>query len=438
MGKKPSTQERFEEFARNENAKAVRGTLFRRALGDTGSTDVAATRQTLRDLLSDALLPAIQDIMEIDPDKIDSLRQAIQETADRAMNAADDIVTKEDPNTISMLDATTLGRTTDQEIDQFLRSLKRDPSNEKHAEFIIQIMQEAIDYFDRNVGRSSQTVHANLRKRSMVGVHTLFKVAAGQDRKLLVPQACGLLRIMAVINFIKTDPKLSLIPNANRALDDFANKHIKTKTKGHGFIFQTGHPGDEAVNLVEYTTRPKTQDSTVTKLLIKPSNRANEVTDHIGGRFITRTALDVLRLIHKMFFHGNAPLPSINIDVGEGKNKMIDAKALESIIFEGDTEEAEEMFNQLSSEMTQDDDNPYSFGGYTAIHITFDMPIETDDGAILSFPVEFQFLYLEAHTNNGIIAPHEQYKDAQGKEMTRRVLTSNLSDAFQVADSGNR
>lgn len=433
MARQPSAKERFTAFADEQNAAAVRGGLFRRGIGHPGDIHVDEERTTLRDLLSPEVLRSVRRILgDIPADREAALIDAINNDVARATDAAEDIIKREDPEMISMLDAITLGRTTDHDIDKFLSSLKRDPSSERHAAFISELMQEAIDYFDGHIGGDVQTVHANLRNTSIASVRNLFRVAAGQDRRLLVPQACALLRIMAVINFIKADPKLSLIPQVNSALEAFARRHIKKRAKGEGCVFQTGAPEDEAVPLWHHELRPKTMESTTTKLLIKPSNRTDEVTDHIGGRFITRTPRDVLRLIHIMFFHANAPLPSINIIVSRGKTKMsITPSDIQSAVFEGDDDGAIGVFEDLSQPMEEDDDNPHSLAQYKAIHITFDMPIETEAGKVVTFPVEFQFLYLAAHQANEVQAPHVEYKRGQRNSATDRAMGNNLSTAFQ-------
>ena len=237
---------------------------------------------------------------------------------------------------------------------------------------------------------------------------------------------------MAIINFIKSDSRLALIPTVNHHLEEMRRKHFR---KTHGVTaYRTGHPSDDTIKVLQVAIHTKTLESMILKLLVKPTNRTSEVMDQMRARFITETPRETLKLIHRMFFHPHAIFPATNIIAGKTKNQMIDPQAIESIVFEGNDEEAAQMFESLSQPMEKNPDNPHSHAEYEAIHMTFDMPIEIEGGIILSFPVEFQFLHLKAHEANRVVAPHDEYKAEQGEAATQRALGHNLVTAFATQE----
>ena len=70
-----------------------------------------------------------------------------------------------------------------------------------------------------------------------------------------MPQACALLRIAACIDFMNSDPLISVLPEAENAIKDVAAKHFKTIKNGskiHVFQF-----GDEQMPVYKFEMRTK-------------------------------------------------------------------------------------------------------------------------------------------------------------------------------------
>jgi uncharacterized protein (TIGR04552 family) len=248
----------------------------------------------------------------------------------------------------SMLDITTLGLTDDSSIKNFLRRHGVNLDEPEDLAYIHRIFEEAINFLDQDIFHERQKVNPELRKmKTAKGIHAIFKTAAGEGRRVLIPQACGLLRISAVINYIERDPVLSLLPDAEIALKNLVKKYIQKDAVTRGHFFVTGIPGEFPVSLANFELRLKTRKRIIAKLLHKPSNRAEEVLDHIGFRITTHNSVDTLRLIYQMFFHPDHPVfPSTYIMIGQSKNLLFDANKILEVL--GDPVRSQDFFKSLS------------------------------------------------------------------------------------------
>jgi len=438
MGKL-SQEEQFKAFADEKNRRALEMDWMQRALG-IDNQEKAATVLTFRELLSEAVRTRIRGL--INEAELNSAMRDIEEEISRAMQTAPEIVHRNTPRErLSMLEAITTGRVTEADIDYFLRSNARDPNKKEDLEYLCDLIDRAMKFFDEHVvgGREPEKIHKNLRKRGdkKTRIHFLFQAAAGQHGRFVVPHACALLRIMAVINFIESDPRLSLIPSVRRRLEELKASHMVKAKLGPNrstSIYTTGVPGDDGIEVPIFDDRDKTIESMIIKLLHTPGSRAREIVDQIGARFVTRTPEDAIKLIHRMFFHEHAIFPATNIIIPRGKTKInCTAQTIQDAIFAENRDRALEIFENLSQEVieNEDDDNPSSSSKYKAIHIIFDLPITTENGDRLLFPVEFQFTYLQAYKTNTDEAPHAEYKGRQLAAVRARIMDHNLVTAHE-------
>lgn len=343
----------------------------------------------------------------------------------------------------SMLDIVTLGLTDDIGIKNFIRRHGVDLDEPKDLVYMHRVFDEATDFLDEDIFHGKQKVNPELRKtKTAQGIYAIFKTAAGQGRRVLIPQACGLLRIAAVINYIERDPVLSLLPDAEAALKDLVKKYIQKNATTRQYFFVTGIPGDFPVALANFELRLKTRKRIIAKLLHKPSNRSEEVLDHIGFRITTHNPVDTLRLIHQMFFHPDHPVfPSAYIMIGQSKNLLFDARKMLEVL--GDPAKSQDFVKSLSeptldhAELTTvgnlgaSGDNPHSAGTYHAIHIVFEIPITTRQGERRLFPIEIQILDSKTSRANEATAPHSDYVRRQMEAVSRRVIGNNLESEWE-------
>ena len=420
-------QQSFKEFVDSKN-EAASSELMLRGLGMTGNGGPNVSLEV------EARVKRILDNPSIDKgDRV--VLQDLLMTDIRPFLKLD----SEARRSISMLDIMTLGLKEDFMIKRFLATQGVDVDKPKDLEYLDGILDEAREFFDRYIAKSKQQhVNPELKRTDTIeGVYHLFKTSAGKGNRHLIPQACGILRIAAIIDFIERDPLLSLLPAAEKKLKDIVNRHIK-RSKEEGVSFVTGRQDDLPIKLVGFEERLKERDRIIMKLLHKPSNRTEEVLDHIGFRMTTLDPLMTLRLVYYMFFHaGMRILPAMNINVGETTNRLLDEDTLREILT--DRVRAERLVNDLSRPRTDEvdllvknpkSDNLHSAQTYRALQITFDLPVTADDGRRGLFPIEIQLLDLESSTANRQQAPHYDYVVRQTGVVRQRVTGNNLVTAF--------
>ena len=437
MAKK--TEKQFEEF-RDANTAQAPFDLFTRGLG-AGQDDADVTAQTSVDVAE-----KVNDIISksgIPPDKEASLRQIL--TAEIGEMFANQEAQNAGKRESSMLDVATVGLDTDEKVKNFLRRHGIDIDKDEDKLYISKILNESIEYFDKNVagkdknGRITHKAGSNFDKNDLASVFEIFKTASGYGRKILIPQACALLRIAACIDFMNSDPLISVLPEAENAIKDVAEKHFKTIKNGsktHVIQF-----GDEQMSVYKVEMRTKERERITTKLLHKPSNRAKEVLDHIGLRVTTFSAADTVRLIHQMFFSEDAIFPAMSINIAESRNRLLDSKQLQQLF--SDPKKARAFVDSLSAVTVEDEEltsmnvdktdrakNEHTSSEYRAIHITFDLPFVDSNGKHVSFPIELQVLDKRSSLENVISAPHETYVDNQVQAVRDRILGGNILDRF--------
>lgn len=339
----------------------------------------------------------------------------------------------------SMLDLVTTGAVAEEEVISYLKALGIDVTKHEGLVYANKVFQEAIGYYDDEIGQGKfRHIRRELKKTdNIIGIVNIFKTAGGAGRKLLIPQACALLRIAAVINFMESDPKLSLLNDAER------NLHAKLVDSGlikqndgeEGYIFDNGEP---PIGLSNFELRTKTRNRIITKLLHKATNRTDEVLDHIGFRITTYSAVDTIRLLYAMFCHPTKKIFSpLYIHTGEVKNLVLNPEVLREAL--ADSKRALRLVAQVSEDtidhkelsaydgVTQSQySNRHSLPGYRSINITFDLPIVTEGGRSALFPIEIQLLDEETRRSNEECAPHGHYIRNQIKTVRQRVMGNNL------------
>lgn len=345
----------------------------------------------------------------------------------------------------SMLDITTLGLTDDQQIRQFLFSHGIDLNSEKDRRYASEVFQEAIRFFNEYIGaKKNYKVHPSLqRTRSIGGIMNIFKIAAGQtSKRVIIPQACALLRIAYAIYYLDHDPVLNLLPQSEAAIGETLEKYIRRSPGSREPMLQTGGNAT-VVPLIRFERRRKLRDRMIMKLLHKPDNLAAEVLDGIGARIRTHRPINTIRVLYYLFFNPDGPiLPAMNIRIRHTKDLLLNAATLADVL--GDEEKARALVRgasmpvfdledlTLARAIGRENDNPCSAGAYQAIHIVFDVLVDIGDGTRRLVPGEIQILDEETNKRNEEHAAHCEYVERQEEEVQDRLMRRNLVTAYEA------
>ncbi len=439
-------QKEFEEYAENQNAIASYENMLRALgvvseCGNNGAED-PKIKKTIRTIMNEIKKRCEENSDEKEEsEKNSGLREFLSATE----KVLSDVLGKQGQRPLSMLEGITPGVTEEEEIKKLLQAHDLnlyDPKDRegKHADaYIAEVFKEAIEYFDKLVAtEGTSPVHKSLRQvNTAEGVCSIFRTAAGKGRKLLVPQACALLRIAAVIDFMNRTEKLRIMTSFAEELEKICETRFDDKRVRGKIYFKTGCEGEIPMEIKEWNVRGKTRESIITKLLHKPEYREDKVLDHVGIRVTTKTPGDSLRFIYYAFFSKIAPLfPMSSIRVNRTKQLLVDENKLLEIF--NDPELARKFFDQLAKD-TIDHAELENFGGmaslgetgatnefssakYRAIHITFDLRL-TLNGKKRTFPIEMQVLDEKAKEENEYgEAARDDYVGRRNAAMKKRVF----------------
>lgn len=234
------------------------------------------------------------------------------------------------------------------------------------------------------------------------------------------------------------------------------------------------------IPLVEFETKSqKSRESTIIKLLHKKENVAEELFDRIGIRLVTKTKVDVLRVIS--FLVSNYLVIPNNIKPSRSQNSLVDFNKFREgyykILKEGiKTAQTEEMFSQSLEELAKNSyfedvtykNNKHTSKDYKAIHFTCRQLIKyrnpfmkqfneikklarnvegeselsekilsLDTSSIAKdvrffYPFEIQITDLESHNQNTEgEASHNEYKRQQQKSALKRLF-KNLIEYHNI------
>lgn len=339
----------------------------------------------------------------------------------------------------SMLDLSTLGLHDESKIRGFLHNHGINLDRPVDLQYAVRVFNEAANFYDEYIANGNKPkMNPKLRKiGNAQDIYNIFKTSAGHGTRQLTPQACALLRIAMVIDFMEKDPLISALPQVQDELKSTVHRHVRKV--GNSYMYHSGSPQEKPIPLIAAEARVKNRARVIMKLLHKASNSTSEVVDHIGYRFVTESASDALRLIYQMFFdHSSSVLPAMNIRIGRTKQSLVDPVLLMNAL--KDNRKAQEIFQQLSIETINHQDvesqpltgteNGHSSKEYRAIHITVDFPVVIN-GNHQFFPIEIQFVDKNSRRGNDELAPHENYVVRQSEAASVRVLENNLLTNYQ-------
>jgi uncharacterized protein (TIGR04562 family) len=286
--------------------------------------------------------------------------------------------------------------------------------------------------------------------------------------------ACAVLRVMHAISHLDKDLRHDFFPEIQKQIFDRFYREIHT-------LEDQVYLGDPkvmaAVSLDKFLTKPrKSRDSLILKLLHKRETLAEDVFDQIGLRFVTKTRVDVVRVLK--FLRDQHIVMSMNVRPSRSRNNLVDPllyrrtwREVEQGVLRHEINSIEELRSRMEAALKvgfkaaqPDIVNPFSSQNYLSIQFTCRQLIKLGsplyeevkaartflktlqspdaqrvlDGLELGqlkrehrffYPFEVQIMdsesYREAEEGR---SSHAVYKAAQTKEAMNRVLGRLVGD----------
>lgn len=134
--------------------------------------------------------------------------------------------------------------------------------------------------------------------------------------------ACSILRVVHAISHLDKDLRHDFFPEIQKQIFDRFYKEIHT-VEGQIFLGDPKQPS--AVPLEKFLTKPrKTRDSVILKLLHKKETLAEDVFDQIGVRFVTKSRIDVVRVLK--YLRDRYIVMMMNLRPSRSRNNLVDPK----------------------------------------------------------------------------------------------------------------
>lgn len=355
----------------------------------------------------------------------------------------------------TMLDLITTGLTTPEQVKNYLiKAQGIDISDTTSSadlnsgfKYLQQTFKNSIDFFKERVEAEDEVLDEDLAKcQNIDDIINIFLTASAQNTKFeeryKVKQACALLRIAAVFNFIERDGLGSARESAFNGISKILREHTGTrqddrgKDKGQVFNKNGVYDSDEKddIQISEFKCNKKDIFEMVAKLLHKEEARPTDILDQVRYRFVTQTAYEAFKLIRELFFESDSTFHWSMIRGAHSELKGLDDITLEAM---EDPERAEEVFEKVVTEQVKgqrgNGSNGSSLKAFRSINIVHDVPIKLKDGTVILFPFECQIVSKKAFENNKEHAPDYEYKDVRKEEVHNRTMTNNIAEMKEAA-----
>lgn len=189
--------------------------------------------------------------------------------------------------------------------------------------------------------------------------------------------ACAVLRVIHILSHVDRDIRTHYFKDIQTQILDRFYRQLHRDEAGQLYLGRT-EDDPYRVNLVQFEVKPKkSRDSILMKLLHKPQSVAEELFDRVGVRFVTRTRVDAIRVIHYLE-HANVVVGA-NIKPSRSRNTLIDALWFEEALArelprikakEITEEQMCQILEKAPIPAPESDDNPFSSEHYRAIQFT--------------------------------------------------------------------
>ncbi|MGZ3696222.1 MAG: TIGR04552 family protein [Bdellovibrionota bacterium] len=132
--------------------------------------------------------------------------------------------------------------------------------------------------------------------------------------------ACSILRVVHAISHLDKDLRHDFFPEIQKQIFDRFYKEIHTE---EGKLFLGDPKLANSVALEKFQTKPrKTRDSVILKLLHKKETLAEDVFDQIGVRFVTKSRIDVVRVLK--YLRDRYIVMMMNLRPSRSRNNLVD------------------------------------------------------------------------------------------------------------------
>ncbi len=182
--------------------------------------------------------------------------------------------------------------------------------------------------------------------------------------------ACAILRVVHAINHIDRDIRTQYFGEIQKQIFDRFYRYLHRDENGQLYI-ATSSEDPLRVDLVEFQIKPKkARDSTLMKLLHKPESVAEELFDRVGLRFITRSRVDAIRVVH--FLEQANIIVAANIKPSRSRNTLIDTESFRELLARTDLDDAEleAQLEATAFSKSKSGENSFSSEHYRAIQFT--------------------------------------------------------------------
>jgi len=308
----------------------------------------------------------------------------------------------------SVVDWHRLNLATPEDVRRLLRVNSIDIENPDDLARLQSLRTQAVHYLIEQLGLKVDDVIA-----TGTSVLELPLLASGRGR--LQRQACVLLKVMHIIYHLDARELRTLLTIPEHALYGLVEHSVMTLFDE---LRRSGVP------VVEFSWSRKTQDSLITKLLVKRETSAARVFDRLRFRVVVERHDDLIPTLHVMLTRF---IPFNYVVPGQTVNSLVDPAPLERRIASG-----QEVVTVPSA--ARDHPNEFSGQGYEVLNFVVDLPIRVDallgteeraarSGNVVFVLVEFQVMDRDqAATNELGENSHAQYKLRQHQRVRERLL----------------
>ncbi len=308
----------------------------------------------------------------------------------------------------SVIDWHRLGLRDEDDVLRLLRVNGVDPAHAKDLERTRALRSRAVQYIRDTLG---------LRLSDKVAVEStlteLFMLASARAR--YQREACTLLKVMHIIYHLDARELRMLLPIADSELFSMVEQSVVTLFDE---LVSAGVP------VTEFSWSRKTQESLVTKLLVKRESNAARVFDRLRFRVVVDRPRDVLPTLNVMlqrFIPFNFVVP------GQTVNTLVDTAHIERRV--GRARD----FAVIPSPLQAGLANEFSGRGYQILNFVADLPVRVDDlftepppgekGNIVFVLAEFQVVDKgRREANETGENSHGKYKHRQYQRVRERLL----------------
>ena len=218
----------------------------------------------------------------------------------------------------------------EEQVNSFLKGYGLDPSDPVNKAELFGNFQESLQFVKRYFLKEGNPEGLDIKIPSSLYMITeigdLFMMATGDQENSETTEeerlwAEVILKVMHTILHVDKDLRSNYFNVIQTQIFDRFYRHVYREDEK--LYLSDCESSENSIPLSSFETKSKkSRDSVIIKLLHKPENVAEELFDRIGIRIVTKTRLDVLRVL-KYLLEKNIIIPH-NIKPSRSVNTMID------------------------------------------------------------------------------------------------------------------